>query len=58
MKLDADFQNGEMQTVKPEKIQKILRQHGLEVTLDQAKEILEFLTTLANIAISTYLDDK
>ena len=45
-----------MEAIKAEKAQQILKDAGLIVSIEQASAILEFLTTLANIAISVYLD--
>jgi hypothetical protein len=40
----------------PERAFIILREEGLDVTLEQATEILYFLRKLANIAVSKYLE--
>lgn len=44
-----------MEKIQPEKVVEILRQQGVEVTLEQAKIILVFLQKLANIAVAQYL---
>ncbi len=44
--------------VSPEKAWKILKSQGLDVTVEQAKEILEFLRKLANIVVANYLRRK
>jgi len=44
-----------MEGIQPEKIMEILRQHGTEVTLEQARIVLEFMYKLAAIALATYL---
>ncbi|WP_156522639.1 hypothetical protein [Arachidicoccus ginsenosidimutans] len=44
-----------METIQPEKILAILKQHGTQLTLEQARLVLEFMYKLATIAISTYL---
>lgn len=44
-----------MEKLKPEKVVEMLRQKGTEVTLEQAKAILEFLRKLASIVVSKYL---
>ncbi len=44
-----------MEKLQPEKAVGMLRQHGMEVTLEQAKLILEFLRKLADIAVTQYL---
>lgn len=37
-----------------EKILKMLKDEGIEVTLEQAEKILDFLRLLANLAVSKY----
>lgn len=44
-----------MEMMRPEDVVEILRKHGNEVTLEQAKQILEFLRMLADIAVAQYL---
>ena len=44
-----------METIQPEKILEILRHHGTQLTLEQARLVLEFMYKLATIAINTYL---
>ena len=44
-----------MEKLQPEKAVEMLRQRGMEVTLEQAKLILEFLRKLADIAVTQYL---
>jgi hypothetical protein len=44
-----------MEKIQPEKVMEILRQNGVEVTLEQAKLILAFLRKLADIAVAQYL---
>ncbi|WP_198528496.1 hypothetical protein [Flavobacterium sp. Root420] len=44
--------------ITPEKAQKMLKDEGMNVTLEEAKEILHFLRKLANIAVLKYLDKK
>ena len=44
-----------MSKLEPEKVVEILRNNGIEVTLEQAKLILEFFRKLANIAVAQYL---
>ncbi len=36
----------------------ILRKEGVQVSLEQAKSILEFLRNLANAAVSQYLRNR
>jgi len=52
MKKDITYNNGRL---TPEKALSILRAEGLDVTYDQAKEILDFLRKMANIAVSNHL---
>ena len=44
--------------MQPQDAVEILRQHGVEVTVEQAKRILEFLRILANIAVAQYLRNE
>lgn len=44
--------------ITPEKAQKMLKEEGMDVTLDEAKEILHFLRKLANIAVLKYLENE
>ena len=44
-----------MEKIQPEKVVEILRQKGVEVTLEQARLILEFLRKLADITVTQYL---
>jgi len=43
-----------MQTVKPEEIVAILKEHGTQVSEEQANSILQFMYKLANIALDQY----
>lgn len=45
-----------MDKIQPEKAVEMLRQHGVEITVEQAKLILEFLRKLAEIAVTQYLN--
>jgi protein-tyrosine-phosphatase len=45
----------EKEKISPEKAVEILRKGGMEVTLEQAKSILEFLYKLADITVAKYL---
>ncbi|WP_461789646.1 hypothetical protein [Pedobacter sp.] len=42
-------------TITAEKAQKVLTEEGLEVSLEEAKLILEFLRILAKIVVKHYL---
>lgn len=44
--------------ISPEKAKKILKQEGMNVTVEQAEEILYFLRKLANINLLHYLEKK
>lgn len=44
-----------MEKIQPEKVVEMLRQQGVEVTLEQAKIILAFLRKLADIDVAQYL---
>jgi hypothetical protein len=45
----------EQEDIKPEKAVAIVRKHGIEVTPEQAKLILEFLQRMADIAVAQFL---
>ncbi len=45
----------ETERISPEKAVEILKQDGLEVTLEHAKMILEFLYEMAEITVDQYL---
>lgn len=45
-----------MEKLQPEKAVEMLRQSGTDVTIEQAKLILEFLRKLAAIAVTQYLN--
>ncbi|SKA06809.1 hypothetical protein SAMN04488128_102576 [Chitinophaga eiseniae] len=45
-----------MEKIKPEKAVEMLKQKGVEVTVEQATFILEFLRKLANIIVAQHLD--
>ncbi len=44
-----------MEKLKPEQAVELLRKKGIEVSLEQAGVILDFLRLLANILVSQYL---
>ena len=44
-----------MEKLKPEQAVELLRKKGIEVSLEQAGVILDFLRLLANIMVSEYL---
>ena len=45
----------EKRRITPKKTLEMLRSEGLDVTLEQAKNILDFLRKLANITVTKYL---
>ncbi len=45
----------EAEKISPEKAIEILKKDGLEVTLEQAKLIVEFLYQMADIVVDQYL---
>lgn len=46
----------EEEKISPQKAIEILRKDGLEVTLEQAEVILEFLYQMAEIVVEQYLE--
>ncbi len=44
--------------ITPEKALGILQKHGLKVTLEQARIILDFLYKLAHVAVNSYLSKE
>lgn len=44
--------------VTPEKAVEILKKNGFEVSLEQARLILDFLYKIANVAVAKYLKDE
>lgn len=55
--MESDERN-ERGKMTGEKTLKMLKDEGVEVTLEQAEMILEFLRKLANMAVSNYLNKK
>lgn len=47
-----------MEDIKPEEAVAFLKKKGIEVSVDQAAAILEFMNLLANILVTQYLKDK
>jgi hypothetical protein len=47
-----------MEKLQPERVVDMLRQSGMEVTVEQARLILEFLRKLADMAVTQYLIDE
>ena len=50
------METSENDKITPEKAVEILKKGGLEVTLEQAKLMLEFLYKLADITMDQYLE--
>ncbi len=46
-----------MEKVQPEEIVAILKEHGTPVSVEQAKCILEFMYTIANMALDIYVEN-
>lgn len=41
--------------ITPIQVKKIYEKHGFEISLEQAKKILEFLDKFAQLAVQTYV---
>ena len=52
--VDKDYKG----KISTKKAQKMLKEEGLNVTLEQAEEISYFLRKLANIQLLSYLEKK
>jgi hypothetical protein len=55
VKCQRKMRRCKMEKLQPEKAMEMLRQSGIEVTVEQAKLILEFLRKLAAMAVTQYL---
>jgi hypothetical protein len=55
MEKDIDYSNSKL---SPEKALLLLKSEGLDVTIEQAEEILYFLRIIANIAVLKYLNER
>jgi hypothetical protein len=55
MENDIDYGGSKLTT---EKALQMLRSEGLDVTIEQAEEILYFLRIIANIAVLKYLNER
>jgi hypothetical protein len=51
-------QENERGRLTPEQALKMLKEENVELTLDQAKLVLEFLRKLANLTVSNYLNQN
>jgi hypothetical protein len=47
-----------MEKLNPEKIVKMLRLKGIDISIEQATDILSFLKKLSNIIVSDYLNSN
>jgi protein-tyrosine-phosphatase len=47
-----------MQKLKPEKAVEMLRERGVDISVEQAAQILELLRKFANIVISQHLEGQ
>ncbi len=45
-----------MEKVLPEEIMKVLKEHGTEVSVEDAKRILEFMYMIAEMALDVYVN--
>ncbi len=50
------METSENDKITPEKAAEILRKGGMDITLEQAKLMLEFLYKLADITVAQYLE--
>lgn len=55
MRSDGDNAKGKLDA---EQVLKMLKAEGMDVTMEQAQLILDFLRTLAAITVSNYLNTK
>jgi hypothetical protein len=55
MEKQIDYSNSKL---PPEKALQMLKSEGLDVTIEQAEEILYFLRIIANIAVLKYLNKR
>jgi hypothetical protein len=47
-----------MEKIKPEKALEMLRKKGVDISLEQAAQVLELLRKFANIMVSQYLANQ
>jgi|GEM_PF-891473 len=45
-----------MEKLSPEKAVEMLKKKGVDISLEQAKLVLEFMRKMANIVVASYLD--
>lgn len=44
--------------ISPEEAQKMLKEEGMDISLEHAEEVLSFLRKMANIVVSNHLNRK
>lgn len=54
----SDEQDNGKDRLRAEQVLKMLREEGMDITLEQSRLILEFLRKLASITVSNYLKTK
>lgn len=47
-----------MKKISPEQAHSMLKEEGLDISLEQAEEVLVFLRKMANIVVSNYLNQS
>ncbi|WP_461534207.1 hypothetical protein [Sinomicrobium sp.] len=47
-----------MKKISPEQAQSMLKKEGLDISLEQAEEVLLFLRKMANIVVYNYLNQS
>ena len=47
-----------MEKLKPEKVVEILRKQGVDISVEQAAQMLELLRKFANIIVSQHLESQ
>ena len=47
-----------MEKIKPEKAAAMLRKEGMDITVEQAGQVLELLRKLADMLVSQYLESR
>ena len=47
-----------MEKIKPEKAVEMLRERGVDISVEQAAQILELLRKFANIVVSQHLESQ
>lgn len=52
------MKNEEIVRITPQKAMELLKKDGIELNIDQAKEVLDFIYEMAEIVVDTYLDKE